>query len=357
MRTCSSRRSRRPSAKLRASAADAVATSSDLVNLDAAAERAVTAWPIDVQALSLVALSENAVFRVDARDGRSYALRIHRAGYNTRQEMESELVWTSALRGAGIAAPRPVRTRDGQAYTAVGVGARGEPRLVGVVEWVAGVSLAALIEQERDGPAIARHFSELGRLAARIHNQASGWAAPPGFVRRSWDADGLVGEQPLWGRFWELPELRPAQRDVLSRARAAIWGRLQDYGQEPATYGLIHADLHSSNVLVDREQVSVIDFDDAGFGWHQYELAVALSAQLGAPSPEAMRAALIRGYRSVRPLSEDALALLPLFSLIRSVVLLGWIDGRPELDHGDRLGPLIEAACSDADAFCAGRLI
>ena len=333
-----------------------VAASSYEADLAAAARRAVEAWPIDVRELTLISLSENAVFRVDGTDGRAYALRLHRLGYNTRRELESELEWTSALRTAGIGVPAPLPTRAGEHYTAVPIRAQAEPRLVGVVEWVAGVSLASVIKRERDGAAIAQHFAELGRIAARLHNQASAWTPPPGFVRRSWDADGLVGEQPLWGQFWQVPQLRPAQRDLLLRAREQIWSSLRDYGRNAATYGLIHADLHSSNVLIDGERLTVIDFDDAGFGWHQYELAVALSAQLGAPSSEAMRAALIAGYRSERPLSEEALALLPMFSLIRLLVLLGWVHGRPELDHGDRLGPLIESACGDADAFCSGRL-
>ena len=344
-----------------------VAASGEKADLHAAAARAVSAWPIDVRDLRLVALSENAVFRVNARDGRTYALRLHRPGYNTRQELESELEWTRVLRAAGIGVPAPLPARDDRYYSTVpiaaGPGAAGpiaageEPRLVGVVEWVEGVSLADVIEQEQDEAAVARYFAELGRIAARIHNQAAAWTPPTGFVRRSWDADGLVGEQPLWGQFWQVPQLRPAQRDLLVRTRLAIWRTLQDYGQDAATYGLIHADLHSSNVLVDGERLTVIDFDDAGFGWHQYELAVALVAQLGAPASDAMRAALIEGYRSVRPLSDAALALLPMFSLIRTLVLLGWVHGRPELDHGDRLEPLIETACGGADAFCAGRLI
>ena len=38
----------------------------------------------------------------------------------------------------------------------------------------------------------------------------------------------------------------------------------------------IHADLHAGNILVRDGGVTVIDVDDAGFGWHVYELAVAL---------------------------------------------------------------------------------
>ena len=78
------------------------------------AERAVTAWPLDVATIELISLSENAVFRIDATDGARYALRIHRPGYNSLPELESELLWTEALREAGIDVSAAVRTDDAQ---------------------------------------------------------------------------------------------------------------------------------------------------------------------------------------------------------------------------------------------------
>jgi len=43
------------------------------------------------------------VFRVDSEDGRAYALRVHRPGYHTLAELESEPHWTAALNEAGHA--------------------------------------------------------------------------------------------------------------------------------------------------------------------------------------------------------------------------------------------------------------
>ena len=38
---------------------------------------------------------------------------------------------------------------------------------------------------------------------------------------------------------------------------------------------MIHADAHLHNVFVDEDRTVLIDFDDCGFGWYAYELAVA----------------------------------------------------------------------------------
>ena len=95
------------------------------------------------------------------------------------------------------------------------------------------------------------------------------------------------------------------------------------------------ADLHPHNLLVNGDQLHVIDFDDSGFGWHQYEIAVALDAYRKPPHFEVARDALIAGYRSERPLSDAAIELLPMFLLIRSLALLGWLHERPEHNRGE----------------------
>ena len=105
------------------------------------------------------------------------------------------------------------------------------------------------------------------------------------------------------------------------------------------------------NLLVNGDQLHVIDFDDAGFGWHQYEIAVALDAYRRPPHFEVARDALIAGYRSERPLSDAAIELLPMFLLIRSLALLGWLHERPEHNKGDRVRNLIQSACRQAEAL------
>lgn len=130
-----------------------------------------------------------------------------------------------------------------------------------------------------------------------------------------------------------MPGLEASERRLISRAREKLTEILSDYGQDPQTYSLIHGDLHAGNILKTRNGLHVIDFDDSGFGWHQYELAVAIFAYQSKPHFETIRDALVAGYRSQRPLSDEALELLPIFLLMRSLALLGWIDARPELDR------------------------
>jgi Ser/Thr protein kinase RdoA (MazF antagonist) len=188
-----------------------------------------------------------------------------------------------------------------------------------------------------------------------MHNQTAAWSYPTGFCRHAWDTAGLVGEQPFWGRFWELEALTEDQRELLISTRTRIADELASRGMEPEHYGLIHADLVPENVLVDGPDLRVIDFDDAGFGWHLFDLATSLYFITGESIYPAARAALIRGYRSERELSEDVLQCLPLFLAARGTTYLGWLHTRQGSDAARDLTPfLVERACAIAAKYLSG---
>ena len=196
-------------------------------------------------------------------------------------------------------------------------------------------------------------FAQLGEIMASIHNQAAAWTIPPGFRRQRLDADGLMGEQPFWGRFWESPHLDAGERARLAALRETIHRILAAYGTEPRTFGLIHADLHPNNVIEHGEALHVIDFDDAGFGWHAYEFAVALSHFQHDHRIEEFADAIIDGYRQHRSVADETVARIPLFLLVRNLASIGWIAARPELDHADRTSRLMHLIDESADKVLA----
>ncbi|MCY3571703.1 MAG: phosphotransferase [Chloroflexi bacterium] len=321
-------------------------------DLRAIAERSLPHWGLKPDQIELVSQSENSVFRLDMSDGQRYALRIHRPGYHTLPELESELLWTQALNEAGIRVPVGVRTLEGPGYATIPTPDGESSRAVGLVNWLEGELLSSVIDSEADESRIVEHFGQIGRVLAAMNNQASSWMPPAGFTRHAFDVPGYVGKSPFWGRFWDIPPLTNGQRDVLSRARAGIRETLSDYGKNRDTYSMIHADLHAFNILIDPSGVlQAFDFDDSGFGWHQYDLAVVLFGLDDLPYFEAITDALVSGYRTVRPFSDEALSLLPLFLLIRRLVLISWQWERPELGRRDGLEAYIEDACNRTNAF------
>jgi Ser/Thr protein kinase RdoA (MazF antagonist) len=93
---------------------------------------------------------------------------------------------------------------------------------------------------------------------------------------------------------------------------------------------LIHADLHRDNLLIDRGEVGVIDFDDCGWGYFAYDLATLLDsfARHIASDPDnqcALRDAYLRGYECVRALPAEFERHSGTFAVMRDMVNVDFI--------------------------------
>jgi Ser/Thr protein kinase RdoA (MazF antagonist) len=263
----------------------------------------------------------------------------------------------AALDADGIAVPVILPDRTGAFFAVVASDCVPEPRQVDIFHWVEGQQFGSVEAGIADPASIERLYGVIGALAARLHNQAVDWDLPEDFTRHAWDTEGLVGEQPFWGQFWELAALTTGERELLLAAREQVYSDLVRYGQNPQNrdrYSMIHADLVSENLLVDRDRVRLVDFDDAGFGWHLFELATALYFEMEQDYyPVAFRA-LIDGYREHRDLPDEQVQQLPLFLMARSFTYLGWVHTRQETETARELAPmLIEKACKLAREYLA----
>ena len=304
-----------------------------------AAHQALEAFGVEASHLELVGVSENITFRaVEAGSRQTYVLRLHRPGYHTAAELDSERVWLAALRDSGIYVPTPICAPDGRYFVPVET-RPSEIRNAGLNLWVDGEIVGVLLTQPGGTnealSEISESFGQLGELMAAMHNQATAWTPPSSFSRHRLDRDGLLGDAPFWGPFWEHPRLTAGERDLLMAARDACRTTLDRYGEPERTFSMIHADLHLANLLLSDGQLSVIDFDDAGFGWHQYDIAVAMFHSRAAPDFETAATEFLNGYRDVRAISDDDLALVPLFELIRGMAIIGWKAQRPEVEWPD----------------------
>ncbi len=271
-------------------------------------------------------------------------LRIHREDYQTEVMIRSELAWMEALREAGVETPEVLRAADGDTVQTVAVPEVPEPRHCDLFRWVGG--------EPPDAGDVERTYRLLGRINARIHRQVREWKRPPGFQRQSWDEDGMLGEDPLWGRFTDLAALSDEQQARLIDAKAAVLERLARFGKAPDRFGLIHADLMPENILVRDGVPRVIDFDDSGFGWNLYDPATLLAFDVADDDFERKRDAWVAGYREEAPLPDSHLEELPTLIMARFLVGLGWLHTRRETPFAREITPdIIALACGYAQEF------
>lgn len=278
------------------------------------AETAAQAW--DGRILQTLRDRENHVLEMALPSGDRAALRLHRAGYQAPEAIRSELWWCAELARAGLPVPAALPALDGALLVALPDG-----RHASAIAWMAGEALGEAAKPfTRPLPQVLDAYHALGNLLAQVHRATDAMTLPEGFTRPRWDLDGLVGDSPLWGRFWDHPAAAPDQRSTLIRARDALRERLA------GDTGLIHADVLRENVLVNDGSVSLIDFDDSGFGFRLYDLGTALVQTVYLPEQGEIRAALMAGYGT----SDEKM--VQAFTLARTLASVGWTMPRLQPD-------------------------
>ncbi|MCK5665323.1 MAG: phosphotransferase [Thiotrichaceae bacterium] len=293
------------------------------------AYNALRHWKLGIGNVQFISLCENITYRVESTKGEAFVLRLHRPGYHNLQRLKSELCWADALCTVGINAPIAIPTREGNLHALIN---SEEEHYASLLKWVEGPTLGHTMEERNDAQYSKESYEQLGEIMASLHLHASSWRIPGGFDRHAFDSEGFAGSSPVWGRFWEYHYLTNEEEKIFSSIRDQIRLILNNIPKRPDNYSLIHSDIHPYNVIVSGSKLHLIDFDDSGFGWHQYDFA--FTSRGGKP---ALLEPLLRGYRRIRDLSDDQMEYIPFLVFVRELAELGWVSDRPE--HDDDVRP------------------
>jgi Ser/Thr protein kinase RdoA (MazF antagonist) len=210
--------------------------------------------------------------------------------------------------------PGPVVNESGELVTVTETAAVPGPRPCVMLRWVPGRFV--------DDGLTPTHLRRVGRFMAGLHRQARSFTPPAGFVRPVvGDLSGDVAAYVI-GEIGDVCG-RSAAADV-ARVVDGVAAALDDLGQAPETFGLLHADLHQENYLFNRGRVGAIDFDDCGWGHYAADLAVTLSEIEGRVNTDALRQALFAGYTEVAELPPGTGRYLPAFLARRELQLTLW---------------------------------
>lgn len=283
--------------------------------------------------VKLINLSENATYKVEARDGQRWALRVHRDGYHSKAAIASELAWLIDLRDSGVVVtPKPLKGRDGEIIQMVGHASLPRPRHVVLSAWETG-------GEPGIGEDLSAPFEVLGEVTARMHLHTRRWRRPPWFTRFTWDFETSLGEEkPHWGRWRDGMGVDAAKAMMFERTVELIGKRLAAYGKGADRFGLIHCDLRLANLLIDGGDVKVIDFDDCGFGWYMYDAATPVSFYEHEPQVPDLLESWKKGYRRVLDLPKADADEIPTFIMLRRLLLVAWIGSHSETDLAQSMG-------------------
>lgn len=300
-------------------------------------------------AAEFLRLNENLTFRVEAASGRErFLLRLHRSApsnflVQSPASLESELLWLEALaRDTDIGVQRPVRNRKGQLVTTIAPIGETTPLLCSMLTWIEGEPF----QQDRpDAPLLA---GRLGQLIARLHDHASHWSMPSGFMRVTFGTDFLHRTVTLLKLGVELGLFSPNDLATLDEAADRIRSEISLLPHDKQTWGLIHADLQGGNLLVHNDDIRPIDFSLCGFGYFLFDLGISLSCV-----QPPLRTPLLEGYRGHRPLPQDHMRLIEAFALFGMLNCYAFLLPNPDCHDWLRQG-VPAAASKECQAFLRG---
>lgn len=280
-------------------------------------ETALEAYGMRGARLTFLRYFANITYRVDVQDLvtfggvldpyilNRYLLRVLLS--NHWEYAMGEMTWLAVLsREAGLPVPAPIPTLDGELLTRVATPGVPEGRIVSFMSWVDGRKLTAGL--------LPNQYLDWGTMVARLHAFAADWQPPEGFKRYEWDWDGLLGGR---GFGWSVEELVASMPEYLRAPFRAVSDEPREVmlalGKGSDVYGMVHGDMYPDNILFKGSQVYPIDFEDCGFGYWLWDIAVALSQQPWTKTWMWQSEAFLEGYAQVRTLPGSQLRYLDLF--------------------------------------------
>jgi Ser/Thr protein kinase RdoA (MazF antagonist) len=254
----------------------------------------------------------NDTYKVETKNGKSYFLRIYRAGWRTREQIEAELAVLQHLARCDVSVSAPVIRTDAALLTPLDC-AEGER---------SAVLFTAAPGEEVDFKSFTQdQAGRYGEAAAAIHRATDGVAE--NFQRAALDLDLLLNE-PL--SFIE-PVIAHRPDDLAYVADLADQLRGNVENAAGLEKGFCHGDLHGHNAGYADETFTVYDFDCCGWGYRAYDLCVFPWAFAIGDHPqeriESMGRAYLAGYLRHRAVKSVDIAAIPTFVAIRQIWLTG----------------------------------
>ncbi len=294
-----------------------------LLRLQHIVEQILPLYGLQAASCELLQYEDNAVYRLVAPTGAELVLRISATEGHSAATQLSEAQWLLALRHeTDLLVPGPMLNLEGAPVTTIEMPEVAGPRHCVLFSWVPGEPPT----QEMSPKAVAH----IGAFTARLHRHAEHFIPSADFVRPRWNWQHVCGPASTVGSSNNDAALTPKQQALLAAARTSLQTELHALGTSPEHWGLIHADLHRDNILLQDEQVGVIDFDDCGWGYYLLDVASVLDSfrRRVVTDPRAypaVREAYLAGYDQIRRLPDQLDAQLATFKALRDLVTLNFI--------------------------------
>ena len=278
----------------------------------------------------------NATFSVSTQSGQKFALRLNINSTRVHSNILAETQWVRDLaRIPSINVPAPIASLDDQFVVSALHDDSGQMIYGVMYSWLEG-------EEIGDEPTLDQ-LRTVGQAIALLHQNSSDFelrdgASLPTFNDFFWGTEDFL--------FSSKSRLSASDRSLIEKARDRIMQFTDDlYASSPVR--IIHADFHGWNLMWHDDQLFIFDFDDCGFGIEVQDIAIALY-WLNTPTADA---ALLEGYKSIRPLPTYSDNAMKALLLQRRLMLLNYLFETKNAEHKEMLPAYLKRSIELVSTF------
>ena len=279
--------------------------------------KALVQYPLSNVSVDYIDYAENAVYKITAAEG-TYLLRIHASSFRTAAAIKQELQYIALLRDDGFDLQVPLKAINDEYVTHV------DGKMISILSWQLGSKKHKSIDNQ--------HFEILGNYMAKLHSFSLNNRHKIATTHREyWTPDNLIGSNPILGSYVDLEKINGFDRGIFEAARLQTLSRLKNHqANQPEKFGMIHADLHFSNILWHEGALRPIDFDDCGMGSFLQDLSIPIISMQGDKSAH-YRDVFLNNYSKTHSINQADADLIDDYILARHIAMQGWLFMR--IDH------------------------
>jgi Ser/Thr protein kinase RdoA (MazF antagonist) len=245
----------------------------------------------------------NDTYKVSSSEG-SYFLRIYRHNAFSREANEFEAEALHYLHQQAFPVAYPIARKSGGFITAIDA-----------PEGVRTILLTALAAGESCDYSSLDNCQLVGVSVANMHSAFDGFKTS--FKRADLRLPWLLEDSMVTLRkhLKQHSDALSLIEKIAQNLRTAV----QSVPEETLDRGVCHGDLHGGNLHIHEGIVTHFDFEECAFGYRVYDLATFKWGACRGDSGIERWAAFIKGYLSVRSLSDADLSLVNTFAVIREI--------------------------------------
>ena len=285
-----------------------------------AAKKLVEQYDIKVKEISYITEETNMFFKVTSSDGRKYALKICQEESSKLEDNLAEVYLIETVsQNTDITVPEVVRAKNGDAVSRALCEGFDEAKRGILYNWIDG--------REIDGREDNNYFIELGKTAAKLHLATRNISIPEDISPKKWDKVFYYRDEvPVYKEQKYQSYLSPKYHESMDFMIPYLNEKLAAFYNNTSSQ-LLHADLNPYNVWTYKNEIRVIDFEEAMLGLPVHDLAIALFYYRYDKNfiYNKVKDTILEGYSSVLGISEINEKDIELLMTARRVNFLNYV--------------------------------